>query len=119
MTHSLEPTELQLKALQTAAIEGPVTMLNLLRFKADGGRERYAAYAAAAAPFLRKAGATVRYRADSALTVIGTEAWDEVILVDYPSIQAFFEMTGHPEYPSALRRGALEDSRLICSQATG
>ena len=48
----------------------------------------------------------------------GGEDWDEVILVEYPSIQAFFAMTGDPDYPSALRAGALADSRLYCSQDT-
>ena len=32
------------------------------------------------------------------------------------TVQAFFEMTGDPDYPSDLRAGALEDSRLYCTQ---
>ena len=34
--------------------EGPVTMLNLLKFKADGGMEKYMEYGAAVAPLLEK-----------------------------------------------------------------
>ena len=37
--------------------EGPVVMLNLLRFAPDGGRERYAEYGAAVAPLLEGVGA--------------------------------------------------------------
>jgi hypothetical protein len=48
--------------------------------------------------------------------VIGPDDWDEVVLVEYPSIRAFFEMTGHPDYPSDLRAAALADSRLYCTQ---
>jgi hypothetical protein len=36
--------------------EGPVTMLNLLAFKPDGGQERYLEYGVAVAPLLEKAG---------------------------------------------------------------
>lgn len=32
--------------------------------------------------------------------------------VEYPTVQAFFEMTGTPEYPFDVRAGALADSRL-------
>ena len=34
--------------------EGPVVMLNLLRFRPDGGQERYAEYGAAVAPSWRR-----------------------------------------------------------------
>jgi hypothetical protein len=67
-------------------------------------------------PFLARAGATVRYLGAGAATVIGPDRWDEVVLVEYPTVQAFFEMTGDPDYPSDVRAGALADSRLYCTQ---
>jgi len=109
----LHPDRAQFEALASLETDGPVVMLNLLRFKPDGGREAYAKYAAAAGPFLTKVGASLRFRADARATVIGDEEWDEMILVEYPSKQAFFEMSGDPDYPSALRAAALEDSRLV------
>lgn len=112
----LSPSAEQLEQLRAMNPQGPVVMLNLLRFKADGGREAYATYGQAAAPFLQRSGAELRYLADVAATVIGDDQWDEIILVEYPSLQAFFDMTGDPDYPSDLRAGALADSRLYCSQ---
>ncbi len=113
----LSPSAEQLAHLRTLNPEGPVVMLNLLRFNRAGGREAYAAYGQAAAPYLRQSGAQIRYLGDVAATVIGPDEWDEVILVEYPTLRAFFEMTGNPDYPSDLRAGALADSRLYCTQA--
>ena len=39
-----------------SAEQAPVVMLNLLRFKPDGGRERYAEYGAAVAPMVERLG---------------------------------------------------------------
>lgn len=114
----LHPSAAQLEQLQEMKLDGPLVMINFLRFNEDGGAETYAKYGAAAAPFLAKAAARVRYLGPVLATVIGPadESWDEIILVEYPSVRAFFEMTGDPAYPSALRADALVDSRLYCSQ---
>ncbi len=117
MTQSyLSPSPQQLEQLSTLDPQASVTMLNLLKFKADGGRQTYQRYGEAAAPFLQRSGAQIRYLGDVAATVIGTDEWDEVILVEYPTLQAFFDMTGDPDYPSQIRADALEDSRLYCTQ---
>ena len=112
----INPSPEQMSALGTLDLDGPLVMLNLLRFAKDGGAEEYARYGAAAGPFLRAAGASVRYLGDVVATVIGPDEWDEIILVQYPSVGAFFEMVGSPDYPSDLRAGALADSRLYCTQ---
>jgi uncharacterized protein (DUF1330 family) len=112
----INPSAEQVAALRKLELDGPLVMLNLLRFAPDGGADEYARYGAAAAPFLRSSGATIRYLGDVAATVIGGETWDEIILVEYPTLRAFFEMTGHPDYPSDVRAGALADSRLYCTQ---
>jgi uncharacterized protein (DUF1330 family) len=113
----LNPTAEQIRAIRDMPLEGPVIMLNLLRFKPDGGAEEYARYGQEASSFLQDSGAKVRYLGHSVATVIGGEEWDEVILVEYPSKQAFLEMTGNPDYPSDVRSGALLDSRLYCTQS--
>jgi uncharacterized protein (DUF1330 family) len=105
----------QMGALAELGIEGPIVMLNLLRFVPDGGAEQYARYARAAAPFLRDAGATVTYLGDVSAAVIGPEEWDEIILVEYPSVRAFLDMVSDPDYPDEIRAGALADSRLHCT----
>ena len=52
----IHPAADQVAAIRDMAIDGPVTMLNLLRFNPDGGAEAYARYGAAAAPFLEMSG---------------------------------------------------------------
>jgi uncharacterized protein (DUF1330 family) len=108
----------QIKAIQALDAEGPLIMLNMLRFRPDGGAEQYAEYVAAAAPFLAKAGAKINYAGSVHGTLIGPgdEDWDEILLVEYPSKAAFFEMTGDPDYPREIRSGALADSRLYTTQ---
>ncbi len=112
----VHPSPEQITALSEMDLDGPLVMLNLLRFAPDGGAEEYARYGAAAAPFLQTSGATIRYLGDMAATVIGSDEWDEIILVEYPSLRAFLDMTGHPDYPSDIRAAALADSRLYCTQ---
>lgn len=92
----------------------PVTMLNLLEFKAEGGRERYAEYGAAVAPLLERAGGRVVFAGDGNPVLLGDGSWDMVLLVEYPSRSAFLEMIGSEEYlaiahlrTEALVRGEL------------
>lgn len=112
----LHPSAEQIRALRERDLDGPLVMINLLKFNPDGGAQTYARYGAEAAPFLAEAGARVRYLGHVAATVIGGEEWDEVILVEYPSKAAFLEMTQNPDYPGGVRAEALLDSRLYCSQ---
>jgi uncharacterized protein (DUF1330 family) len=97
-----------------AGEEAPVVMLNLLRFKPDGGRERYAEYGAGVAPLLEKAGARVAFAGDPATVLLGERSWDLVLLVEYPTRQAFLEMIGSEEYQAIahLRTEALEHGEL-------
>lgn len=92
----------------------PVLMLNLLRFKPEGGRERYEEYGAAVAPLLEKAGGQVRFLGQSALPLLGGGPWDLVLLVEYPTRQAFLDMIGSEEYQAIahLRTEALAEGEL-------
>ena len=66
---SIEPTQVQLERLAASGEDGPVMMINLLRFKeqADGidaddgitGAEAYARYGAAVQPYLEGVGGRV------------------------------------------------------------
>ena len=91
-----------------------MTMLNLLAFNADGGRERYVEYGAAVAPLLEKVGGRVVFTGEASPAVIGGESWDLVALVEYPTRAAFLEMVGSPEYAEIahLRTEALERAEL-------
>lgn len=114
---SIDPTPQQFSELSKAPIEGPVVMLNLLKFKPDGGRESYEKYGELAAPHLEKSGGKVLYHGEGRTTVIGEDGWDLVILVQYPSRQAFLDMVTHPDYQAITqyRTDALVDSRLYCT----
>jgi uncharacterized protein (DUF1330 family) len=102
-------------AYATRAGDGmPVVMLNLLRFLPDGGRERYKEYGAAVAPLLEKVGGQVRFLGEAAPPLLGDGSWDLVLLVEYPTRQAFLEMVGSEEYQaiSHLRTEALAEAEL-------
>ncbi len=110
----IEPTGDQIQQLMSLPDDGPVVMVNLLKFKPDGGVESYAKYAEAAMPFLDKAGAKLIYRGSYRMSVIGDGDWDEVLLVEYPAISAFLGMAGDEGYRAIAhhRTEALIDSRL-------
>jgi uncharacterized protein (DUF1330 family) len=78
--------------------DGPVVMLNLLAFDPDGGEERYGRYAEATAPLLAGVGGRILSAYRPAETLIGGEEWDVVVLVEYPTRQAFLDMVSSTEY---------------------
>jgi uncharacterized protein (DUF1330 family) len=117
----MEPTREQINRL-TRGGDGPVTMLNLLRFRPDGGRESYVEYGAGVLPLLSSVGGEVVWQGSADSVVIGDEdgdAWDLVVLVRYPSRAAFLSMVSSDDYATVLthRTNALLDSRLIACTA--
>lgn len=92
-------------------------MLNLLRFKPDGGAESYAAYGEAVTPLLEKCGGEVIYAGQPNELVIGKDRWDLMLLVRYPTRETFLGMVTSEEYLSVvhLREQALEDSILYAT----
>jgi uncharacterized protein (DUF1330 family) len=91
-------------------------MLNLLRY-AEGGRVLYAQYAAALTDtFLPRYGGEVLYAGEgsTALVAESGQDWDAVLLVRYPSRQAFSAMVADPEYQQVteLRTRALTEAVL-------
>ncbi|GLV77094.1 DUF1330 domain-containing protein [Streptomyces hygroscopicus] len=96
---------------------GPVVMLNLLRFRPDGGRESYQRYAdALGAEINARYGLRVEYLGDGgrALVAEDGQAWDMVALVRYPDRRAFVDMIRDPDYRAAahLRSEALVEAVL-------
>jgi hypothetical protein len=85
MSSSLEPTSEQIAALAARPADEPVVMINLLQFRADGGRQSYIKYIQAVSPHLQRVGGTVRYAGDSPTVVIGEGEkpwWDAIIVVE-------------------------------------
>ena len=101
MSTSLEPTPEQFAALAARSADEPVVMINLLQFRADGGRQSYIRYAHEVVPHLQRVGGTVRYAGASPTVVIGEGEkpwWDAIIVVEYPSPAAFLDMVSNEEY---------------------
>jgi len=107
---AITPNREQFEALAAAPDDGPVVMLNLVKFvaatSADGsesGADAYGRYGDAAVEMIEARGGRVLWSGRSEQVLIGDpdEGWDVVVLVEYPSRQAFLEMVSTPEYLEA------------------
>jgi uncharacterized protein (DUF1330 family) len=112
---SVDPTGKDLKRFLAEDPGGPVVMLNLLRFD-PAKREGYQEYAQRIQPFLDEIGAKIVYVGDCSSLLVGpdTHDWDSVLLVRYPSRQAFSSMVANPGYQqiTGLRTESLSDAVL-------
>lgn len=120
MSAPLEPTAEQFAALAARPADAPVVMVNLLKFRAQGGLESYQRYGREVAPHLERVGATVRYAGTAPAFVIGDGEkpwWDAVLIVEYPTPQAFIDMVTTHEYAKVHehRAAALERGDLIAT----
>jgi uncharacterized protein (DUF1330 family) len=120
MSAALEPTAEQIAALAARPADEPVVMINLLQFRADGGRQNYLRYMQEVVPHLQRVGGTVRYAGQSPTVVIGDDEkpwWDAIIVVEYPSPSAFLDMVTNEEYLKVHehRVGGLDRGDLIAT----
>ena len=95
---SLLPNAEALQAFMTNPDTGPVVMLNLLKFKPDGGGEAYNRYLCAAEKLVGGRGGRLVYSGRAAELLVGEESWDAIIVIEYPSRKALVEMFNSPEY---------------------
>ncbi len=100
----------ELEALKNHPDEGPVYMVNLVKYReksldGDGsGRDAYNRYAAVVSPLLQSLGGVVVWMGSVdhlALHEQGDVDWDVVQLVYYPSRAAFIDMVTSAEYLAA------------------
>ena len=127
---SINPSREQLAAFaEGMPADTPILMLNLLRYREVAeypagseyapcsGREAYKRYNRTALAKVQGAGGQVELMAAAQVALIAPqdEQWDELLLVRYPSKEAFLGMLADPEYRAATlhRTAALADSRLI------
>lgn len=125
MDKYLDLTKEQFKAFMEYPTGEKLQMLNLLKFKdkveatGKSGAEQYKAYLKAAAPFTTKANAKIVFYGAPKFNLIGPQdelEWDKILIVEYATKNEFINMISNKEYPAALRKMALLDSRLIfCS----
>lgn len=117
----------EIDALRSHPDEGPVTMLNLLKFRdrsldGDGtGRDAYDRYARVARGLVEARGGRVVWAGAVELAALhegGDVAWDTALLVYYPSRAAFLEMVTSPEYLKANvhRTNGLEKHLILASK---
>ncbi|MEW6271413.1 MAG: DUF1330 domain-containing protein [Thermodesulfobacteriota bacterium] len=128
MTVALYPTAAQIEALLAAPDDGPVVMVNLLRFKARAdapdadatGEEAYRRYTASMLDFIAARGARVIWngRLESQVMGTGAEGFDVIALVEYPSRRAFFEIATDPHVQEigVHRTAGLEGQWLLAAR---
>lgn len=127
----IDPTGDRIKALRDHGPDGPIVMLNLLKFKAradypaghpDAGSSGEQAYARYERLFIGTVGAVSQaeplYDGPVMRTIVGSEAdgdWDRMLIVRYPSRQHFLAMMADETYREGLvhRYAALERTILL------
>ena len=121
----IKPTREQIMRLADSDDEGPVVMLNLLKFaksasddSGGSGAASYETYGEKMRDIMAERGIKLLWRGRADSVVIGDDdgdGWDMVLLVQYPSRKVFLEMGANKEYEKVgeHRTAALADSRLI------
>lgn len=109
--------------------DGPVTMLNLMRFRErslDGngsGWDAYLRYSALAIRQIKSRGGTIVWTGDAQAVALGrpdAHRWDYVALVRYPSRAAFLDMMTSADYAHANieRENGCADHAIIAVRET-
>ena len=130
MLRVIDPIATQLPEILRSIPENtPIVMLNLLRFRdraayregtfEGSGREAYSRYLEVANRKVEEVGGKVLFMSTAVAAIISPpdEIWHEVLLMQYPSIEAFATMLAMKDYQAATvhRTVALEDARLFAT----
>jgi uncharacterized protein (DUF1330 family) len=130
MSQNKQPSGAQLRNLRDHPRQGVIHMINLLKFhdraqyqagEADDtdvtGREAYLRYGAAVGRIVAGLGGRIVWSGQPEVVFIGDDSdlWDEVVVVEYPSRDAFLQMLAMPEYHAAHvhREAGLAYQQLI------
>ena len=101
---------LNVKGLQELDPQGPVVMVNLMRFRArsldgDGsGWDAYLRYSALTVPMIKARGGTLLWTGDAKAVALGEQErhqWDYLALVYYPTVSAFIDMMTSADYETS------------------
>lgn len=127
----IRPNRAQFRAYVESDLDGEVVMLNLLRFDereaepSTSGRLSYARYGEAVGTLIAEQGGRVVWAGEPRHVFIGdpdSDQWDAVVLVSYPSRQAFLDMVSSPRYNEIHgdREGGLAQTVVLaCTPAPG
>lgn len=133
LTNAIYPVAAQFEALSASKAEGPVCMLNLLKFKdkaeyEDGrennltGLEAYGLYAQEMRQIVEQEGGRFLFSGSADQLVIGGGdfEWDVVAIVEYPSRQEFIRIATLPEVMEigVHRQAGLEGQLLVAMSQT-
>ena len=132
ITRYMEPTQDAGRAFVMRQLDGPVVMLNLLRFRdvADytatpelappspiTGEAAFQRYIEHTLPYLLQSGGSIEFLGKGGNFLIGPpgERWDMAMLIRQRSVESFLAFAAHEAYLSGLghRTAAIEDSRLL------
>jgi uncharacterized protein (DUF1330 family) len=118
---------LNVRGLDALARDKPVVMVNLMRFRersldGDGsGWDAYLRYSALTVPMIKARGGTLLWTGNAKAVALGVEEgnqWDYVVLVYYPTVEAFIDMMTSPDYETksdAHRRNGCADHVIIAT----
>ncbi len=110
----------QFKALKHNPSNEPVVMLNLLKFKPDGF-PTYIQYMQESNKYVEGIGGKMIFLGKPNELLNGSETWDLMMLVQYPSRAKFLEMANNPDYIKVheLREKAVERAVLYAMDRKG
>lgn len=116
VVNQVHPSPEQAKAFFSAEEDGPMCMVNLLKFKekaeyADGsepelsGRDAYLRYGMGVQACLAAVGGSARFSGFVTDLMLGEvdELWDMVAIAEYPSRAAMMQMVMSPEYQAITK----------------
>ena len=98
---------LNVRGLEELDHDGPVVMVNLMRFRErslDGcgsGWDAYLRYSALTVPMIKARGGTLLWTGDAKAVALGEpddHQWDYLALVYYPTVAAFIDMMTSKDY---------------------
>ena len=103
--------------------EGPVVMVNLVRFHSPAAWQRFSEeMPPIVVPILEALGAEVIYTGAAGPEFNVAEEWDLVLIVRYPSFEQFYSLVTNPEWADAgraIRNETIADSRLMLTTPLG
>jgi uncharacterized protein (DUF1330 family) len=121
---------LNVRGLEALEHQGPVVMVNLMRFHArsldgDGsGWDAYLRYSALTLPMIKARGGTLLWTGDAKTVALGepdSHQWDYLALVYYPSVAVFVDMMTSADYETQCdphrRNGCAEHVIIATAEA--
>jgi uncharacterized protein (DUF1330 family) len=111
MTEHMPDAE-TLSRLRESSNDGSIVLLNLVKYRAPDGRAAFARYGAITGPLIAAAGGRVIFGGKAGAVLTGSDtAWDDVLLVRFPSVKDFLGMIESETYTgqaAPIRAEALE-----------